>query len=69
MLMRLWAFLTGQKLVYLKDVDGELTLTVAKRTSFGYVAKRYWPFHVRDVILLDGGKVENGSYVHEWRDA
>lgn len=67
MFFRLWAFLTRQKLVYLKDFDGELTLTVAKKTPFGYVAKRHWPFHVLDVILLEGGKVEHGSYVHEWR--
>lgn len=65
----LWAMLTRQKVVYLKDHDGEITKTFAKKTPFGYVAKRYWPFNIRNVLLLPNGQVENGCYVHGWRDA
>lgn len=68
-MFKLWAFLTGQKIVYLKDSDGDVTKTLAKNTPYGYVAKRYWPFNIRNVILLDGGKVEGGSYVKEWKES
>ena len=68
-MFELWAALTRQKVVYLKDHDGEITKTVAKKTPFGYVAKRMWPFNTRNVLLLPDGSVENGGYVHEWRDA
>ena len=64
---KIWALLTGQKIVYLKDHDGTITKTVAKETPFGLVAKRMWPFNIRNVLLLPGGKVENGVYVIEWR--
>jgi len=66
-MFEVWAFLTGQKAVYLKDYDGEVTKTVAKRTPFGYVAKRMWPFNIRNVTLLEDGTVENGGYVHSWK--
>lgn len=68
-MFELWAVLTRQKVVFLIDHDGEITKTVAKKTPFGYVAKRHWPFNIRNVLLLPDGKVENGVYVHEWRDA
>jgi hypothetical protein len=66
-MLELWAFITRQKVVYLKDFDGEVTKTVAKSTPFGYVAKRHWPFDLRNVILLDDGTVEQGCYVKFWR--
>lgn len=69
MFFRIWAILTRQKLVYLKDHDWTITLTVAKKTPFGYVAKRQWPTNIRNVLLLNGGDVKNGVYVSEWRDA
>jgi hypothetical protein len=68
-MIELWAIITRQKVVYLKDHDGEVTKTVAKKTPFGYVAKRQWPFNIRNVLLLPDGSVENGCYVCEWRDA
>jgi len=68
-MFELWAVITRQKVVYLKDHDGEVTKTVAKKTPFGYVAKRHWPLSIRNVLLLPDGMVENGCYVHEWRDA
>ena len=65
--IELWAFMTRQKVVYLKDFDGEVTKTVAKKTPFGYVAKRHWPFNVRNVLLLEDGTVGNGGYVESWK--
>ena len=67
-MFKLWAFLTRQKVVYLKDFDGTVTKTVAKKTPFGYVAKRWWPFNIHNVLLLDDWTVENGSYVVSWED-
>lgn len=68
-MIELWAMITRQKVVYLKDFDGKVTKTVAKKTPYGYVAKRMWPFNIRNVLLLPDGSVENGRYVTEWRDA
>jgi len=63
----IWAFVTGQVVVFLKDHDGTITKTVAKKTPFGLVAKRIWPFHIRDVLLMEDGTVENGCYVKNWK--
>jgi hypothetical protein len=59
----IWAFLTGQKVVFLKDHDGKVTKTVAYKTPFGYVAKRQWPFSFSNATLLDDGTV----YVRSWK--
>jgi hypothetical protein len=65
----LWAKLTGGKLVWLRDMDGEVTLSIARRDPWGDLsAKRYWPSHIRTVRLLPDGKVD-GRYVKEWKDA
>jgi|688.fasta_scaffold2041992_1 hypothetical protein len=64
MLCEIWAKLTKQKVVYLKDCDGEVTKTVARQTPFGYVAKRY----SRDVLLLPDGKTQGPAYVEEWAE-
>ncbi len=67
MFKKLWAFLTKQKLVVLRDQDGELTTTFAFNTPFGLHAKRFWPYGIITVKLLDGGTTENNSIVKEWR--
>lgn len=67
-MFEMWAFLTRQKVVFLRDRDGGITKTVAKKTPFGYVAKRYWPSNVRNVLLLPDGNVYSNPYVIEWRD-
>ena len=69
MFFEIWAKITRQKVVYLKDHDGTITKTVAKETPFGYVAKRFWPTDVRTVLLLPDGTVEGASYVEEWRES
>jgi len=65
-MFELWAFITRQRVVYLKDFDGEVTKTVAKKTPFGYVAKRHWPFNIKNVLLLDDGTIEPDCYVKSW---
>ena len=67
MFFEVWTKLTNQKVVYLKDSDGTVTKTVAKKTPFGYVAKRMWPWNIRNVLLKEDGTVENGCYVEEWK--
>lgn len=68
MFVRIWAILTGGDLVWLRDHDGEVTLTIARRTPFGdLIAKRFWPTNIRNVMLLPGGEVAGGAYVEEWK--
>lgn len=59
---RLWAWVTGRKLVWLKDFDGEITLSFAEKTPLGLVATRLG----RNVLLKEGGKAEH-TYVVEWK--
>lgn len=69
MIKELWAKLTGGKLVWLRDLDGEVTLAIARRDPWGDMrAERWWPFRIRCVRLLPGGKVD-GGYVTDWIDA
>ena len=69
-LIRLVAFVTRRRCVYLRDRDGEVTFTMARKTPFGWVAARYWPvWDMHTVILGDDGKVVHSYYVDEWRDA
>ena len=65
MFYNIWAFITRQEVVYLKDFDGEVTKTVAKQTPFGLVAKRWWPFNLRNVLCTAEG-TPNGGYVKDW---
>ena len=69
LLVRIWARVTGGRLVWLRDMDGAVSLSIAKTDPWGgLIADRYWPFKIKIVRLLPGGKVE-GSYVREWKDA
>jgi hypothetical protein len=65
-IMKIWACLTGGKLVWLQDNDGEVTLAIARTNPFGgMMAERYWPFHIRTVQLNDDGTA-NG-YINQWK--
>lgn len=62
-----WAKITGGKLVWLKDYDGEITKSIAYESPFGgLIAQRLWPFKIRCVELLPDGTVK-GGYVKNWR--
>lgn len=41
LLRKLYAFLTWQEVVFLKDFDGEVTITFAKQTPLGLRADRF----------------------------
>lgn len=69
MIIRLWALLTGRPLVWLRDLDGTVTLSIARTDPWGdMVAERWWPYKIRTVRLLPDGTVD-GYYVHLWKFA
>lgn len=65
-LLWLFAKLTGRKLVYLQDFDGEITLATARVTPFGLVAKRMGPLDEKQCICLSDGTC-NHPYVDRWK--
>lgn len=69
--VRIAAFVTRRPLVWLRDHDGEITLTLAKRSPWGdLTAERWWPFTgLHTVTLADDGSCPNGSYVRQWKYA
>lgn len=57
-------------MVWLRDIDGEETLTVAKPADDGMIAPRFWPRY-RFMKLNDNGTVESviekdNEYVVHW---
>ena len=68
MIKWIWSKLTRQKLVYLRDSDGDVTLTFAQKSPFGELtAKRWWPSSYGITVLLPDGKVKQPHYVKEWK--
>lgn len=68
MIKRIWAWLAGGELVWLRDLDGTVTLTIARIDPWGCkTAKRYWPGNTRTVTLEADGTVSNGAYVKLWK--
>ncbi len=63
---RLLAFILRRPLVLLIDHDGETNVRVAWRDAFGRWCAHRMGFGIRDVLLLDGGKVGNGCYCARW---
>lgn len=64
----LQAKLTGGKLVWLRDHDGEVNLAIAYEDAFGGLrAERWWPFRIDAALLLPGGSVCRPCYVKEWK--
>jgi hypothetical protein len=69
MIKRIWCWITGGELVWLRDFDGDVTLSIAYTNAWGEkFAKRWWPTNIRIVRLLDDGKVI-GGYVEDWKPA
>jgi hypothetical protein len=67
MIKRIWSYLTGGKLVWLRTVDGGSTLSIAYQSPFGdRIAKQFWPYSFSIVILLDDGKTNNG-FIKAWK--
>ena len=67
MIKKIYAFLTGGKLVWLLDQDGKITLSIARIDHFGNLrSEMHWrPWNIRSVILNPDGTVD-GSYVKYW---
>lgn len=67
LIKRIWSFLTGGTLIWLRDYDGEETLAIARVSPFGYMtAERWWPISQHLCKLNKDGTIENGSYVKKW---
>jgi hypothetical protein len=66
-----WAIGQTKNLVWLLDVNGQVSLSIARRNCFGqWVADRY-PFYpgLYTVVLLNGGAVRGyqvSCYVTRW---
>lgn len=67
MIIRIWSFLTGGRLVWLRDSNGSITLAIARKSPFGgMIAERHWPWSIWTVELGANGVVINGNYVKQW---
>lgn len=63
------AIFTWRELVWLRHFDGELELSIAVETPFGYeLARLSWPFGHTQAVLLPNGEVRH-TYVEEWKPA
>lgn len=60
------AWITGRKVVWIQDFDGEVNLRIVKETPFGLVGSRM--LGARMVLNLDG-TVRYPSYVKSWKYA
>lgn len=66
--MFIWTKIFGGELIWLKDHDNEVSLSIAKRDPWGVLtAERCWPFNIRTVILLPDGTVSGSCYVNFWK--
>lgn len=64
LIKRLWCWLTGGELVWLRDFDGEIVLSIAYVNPWRErVAKR----NSHTVILNDDGSTKGVSYVKQWK--
>lgn len=61
---KLIALITGGKLVWLEDFDGEVTKSIAYKTGFGKLKAKRMPGSLS--ILLPDGSVQKPNYVKRW---
>jgi hypothetical protein len=70
LLMRLWAWLSGGRAVWLSDYENKLRFSIERVRPDGLrEAPVYWVTGVGSCILLEGGKVDpscKSSYVKRW---
>ncbi len=69
-MVRLFAFFTRRKLVWLKDFDGAINLAVVYRDPFnpdGGICYRQWPCkNIGPPVLLNADGTCAHSYVIKW---
>ena len=69
LLMRFVAFISGKKLIYLKDHDGEIRITMMKTDPWGDVVANVYPLvKVGWVKLLPNGEVQQPHYCSQWKE-
>jgi hypothetical protein len=69
LIKRIWAFITRGDCVWLDDFDGDITLTIARKTRSGeLMAERYWPYNIRSVVLNPDGTT-SCNYIERWERA
>lgn len=70
LIVRLKAYLVGGECVWLRDFQGEVYASIARIDPFGHMSAPSYPLTgVGHHVLLSGGKVEERSYMKEWRFA
>jgi len=71
LLIRLWACLTGRRIVVLLHWNGDVTYSIAYANEFGQVVARvWWPYSIYNVVLLSDGTTrgfEPSCYVKRWK--
>lgn len=65
MFKKIWAFLTGGKVVWLQDFDGQLTRSIAYPAGFGKMQASRMMFTSK-VTLNPDGTTSAKSYVKSW---
>lgn len=69
MIKRIWARLTGGRLVWVKEKSGRVRITIAYRDTWGELtADLSWPLDLCWVRLLDDGTV-SASGAEKWKYA
>lgn len=68
MILKLISLLTGRKIVWLEDFEGETYRTIERETPFGKKAYVYWFTRIGDVKLNEDGTTSGSSlYVKKWK--
>jgi len=67
MMLKLISLLTGRKIVWLEDFEGETYRTLERKTPFGKRAYVYWFTRVGDIILNEDGTTGGSAiFVKKW---
>jgi len=65
-LLTLIALMRRMAVVALIDTDGEVNLRLGRTDVYGRLWAVRYGQNVRNVLLLEDGRVENSSYVKQW---
>lgn len=68
-MMRLLAFLTGRRIVYLQDRNGRVYKSSAKLNPWGELScpVYFWTSVGQVTLLPDGSTAGDASYVRRWK--
>ena len=69
-MLKIISLITGRKIIWLEDMDGETYRTLLKTTPFGNKAHVYWLTRTGFVNLNDDGTCTGlSSYIKKWKYA